>query len=284
MINENKLCNLEQVFEGKKLRLNEDFEEASNSIIARVEYTYEYDKDGVYGRVTYMYDSEGNKIEASEEEYELYLADLARKNGGELPFYYKTQISCELLEKINCLANNDTGLLTYKYHREDSETFKMDYKNYFQYGALVEATKEYEEYLAKLEKRGDFGDWITTAGYGAKAGLALNPATPLDYCRWMLPELDLLLVMTINPGFAGQRMIPQTLDKIRSAKHLLDEFRSSILIEADGNVSFINAEKMRRAGANIFVAGTSSLYAAEGTLEENYQKLRRSIYAGGGVD
>ena len=74
------------------------------------------------------------------------------------------------------------------------------------------------------------------------------------------------------------------MDKIRSAKHLLDEFRSSILIEVDGNVSFINAEKMRRAGANIFVAGTSSLYAAEGTLEENYQKLRRSIYAGGGVD
>lgn len=171
MINENKLCNLEQVFEGKKLRLNEDFEEASKSIIARVEYTYEYDKDGVYGRVTYMYDSEGNKIEASEEEYELYLADLARKNGGELPFYYKTQISCELLEKINCLANNDTGLLTYKYHQEDIETFKMDYKNYLQYGALVEATKEYEEYLAKLEKRGDFGDWITTVGYGAKAGL-----------------------------------------------------------------------------------------------------------------
>lgn len=136
----------------------------------------------------------------------------------------------------------------------------------------AESTPHIQKSLAEIHRR------------GAKAGLALNPATPLDYCRWMLPELDLLLVMTINPGFAGQRMIPQTLDKIRSAKRLLDEFRSSILIEADGNVSFINAEKMRRAGANIFVAGTSSLYAAEGTLEENYQKLRRSIYAGGGAD
>lgn len=96
----------------------------------------------------------------------------------------------------------------------------------------------------------------------------------------MLPDIDLLLVMTINPGFAGQKLVPQTLDKIRCAKELLERAGSTVLIETDGNVSFINAEKMRRAGTNIFVAGTSSLYTKEGTLEENYRKLRCAIAQG----
>lgn len=132
----------------------------------------------------------------------------------------------------------------------------------------AESTPHIQKTLAEIRRR------------GAKAGLALNPATPLDYCRWMLPDIDLLLVMTINPGFAGQKLVPQTLDKIRCAKELLEQAGSAALIEADGNVSFINAEKMRRAGTNIFVAGTSSLYTKEGTLEENYRKLCCAITQG----
>ena len=65
----------------------------------------------------------------------------------------------------------------------------------------AESTPHIQKTLAEIRRR------------GAKAGLALNPATPLDYCRWMLPDIDLLLVMTINPGFAGQKLVPQTLDK-----------------------------------------------------------------------
>lgn len=117
-------------------------------------------------------------------------------------------------------------------------------------------------------------------GRGARAGLALNPATPLDYCKWMLPDIDLLLIMTINPGFAGQKLVPQTLDKIDLAKEMLIKAGSTALIEADGNVSFDNAKKMSSAGTNIFVAGTSSMYTKEGTLEENYQKLRDAIMQG----
>lgn len=132
----------------------------------------------------------------------------------------------------------------------------------------AESTPHIQKTLSEIRRR------------GGKAGLALNPATPLDYCRWMIPDIDLLLVMSINPGFTGQKLIPQTLDKMRCAKKMLEEAGSNALIEADGNVSFINAEKMRRAGANIFVAGTSSLYAKEGSLEENYQKLRCSIAQG----
>ena len=273
MINENKLCNLEQVFEGKKLRLNEDFEEASKSIIARVEYTYEYDKDGVYGRVTYMYDSEGNKIEASEEEYELYLADLARKNGGELPFYYKTQISCELLEKINCLANNDTGLLTYKYHREDSETFKMDYKNYFQYGALVEATKEYEEYLAKLEKRGDFGDWITTAGYGAKAGLEqfadgfrsfMNPDGIKSISEYRSMLISSYLIETYGSDALNSNFMLGTYEISTSMANMLPSIALSML-PGVGQYLSLTAMFISSAGNSMEQA-----YQSGYTLEQSY--------------
>ena len=93
---------------------------------------------------------------------------------------------------------------------------------------------------------------------GAKAMLALNPATPLGVLEDIVCDLDGVLIMTVNPGFAGQKLVPQTLDKIRR----LRQARPDIEIEADGNVSFENAVKMRACGADIFVAGTSSIYAA----------------------
>ena len=113
---------------------------------------------------------------------------------------------------------------------------------------------------------------------GGKPMLALNPATPLSVIEEVLPDLDAILVMTVNPGFAGQKLIPSTLDKIKRLRRYLDEKGyGHIEIECDGNVSFENAKKMREAGANIFVAGTSSIYAKDGTFEENIQKLRAAI-------
>ena len=113
---------------------------------------------------------------------------------------------------------------------------------------------------------------------GGKSMLALNPGTPLTVLDELLPDLDAVLVMTVNPGFAGQKLIPGTLDKIRRCRALLDERGySNIEIECDGNVSFENAKKMKEAGANIFVAGTSSIYAKTGTMEENLIKLREAI-------
>lgn len=115
---------------------------------------------------------------------------------------------------------------------------------------------------------------------GARAGLALNPATPLDACRWVLGDIDMLLIMTINPGFAGQKLVPQTLEKLRQARALLEQAGSAALLEVDGNVSFENAEKMSRCGANVFVAGTSSLYAPGASLAQNNARLRRAIRRG----
>ncbi len=113
---------------------------------------------------------------------------------------------------------------------------------------------------------------------GAKAMIALNPATPLSVLEELLPDLDGVLIMTVNPGFSGQKLIPQTLDKIRRLRTWLDDCGyGHVDIECDGNVSFENAKKMSEAGANIFVAGTSSIYAKGQPLEENIEVLRRSL-------
>ena len=113
---------------------------------------------------------------------------------------------------------------------------------------------------------------------GAKTMLALNPGTPLCVLEDLLPDLDAVLIMTVNPGFAGQKLVPQTLDKITRLRKMLDESGySHVEIECDGNVSFENAKKMNDAGANIFVAGTSSIYSKDGSFEKNIAKLRDAI-------
>lgn len=113
---------------------------------------------------------------------------------------------------------------------------------------------------------------------GARPMLALNPGTPLSFAEEVLDEIDALLIMTVNPGFAGQKLIPSTLSKITRAKEMLRAHgKEHILVECDGNVSFENAEKMRAAGADIFVAGTSSIYAKDGSFEENIARLREAI-------
>ncbi len=113
---------------------------------------------------------------------------------------------------------------------------------------------------------------------GAKTMLALNPGTPLCVLEDLLPDLDAVLIMTVNPGFAGQKLVPQTLDKIRRLRRMLDENGyENVEIECDGNVSFENAKKMSDAGVNIFVAGTSSIYSKEASFEENIKKFREVI-------
>lgn len=108
---------------------------------------------------------------------------------------------------------------------------------------------------------------------GAKAMIALNPATPIYVLEDILPDIDGVLIMSVNPGFAGQAMIPQVLQKIRRTREWLEHNdRPEVEIEVDGNVSFENAAKMSAAGATIFVAGTSSVFGP--SVREGIVKLR----------
>lgn len=93
---------------------------------------------------------------------------------------------------------------------------------------------------------------------GKRAGVAINPATPLSAVEHVLDDIDLLLVMTINPGFGGQTFIPATLEKVRQANALIGA--RPIDLEVDGGVTTDNIGEIARAGANVFVAG-SSIYA-----------------------
>jgi len=113
---------------------------------------------------------------------------------------------------------------------------------------------------------------------GARPSVALNPATPIYAIDEVMDDLDLVLVMTVNPGFAGQKLVPSTLRKIAGIKARLAECgRSGVDIEVDGNVSWDNAVKMRQAGADVFVAGTSSVFAKGIDIEEATQRFKASI-------
>ena len=108
---------------------------------------------------------------------------------------------------------------------------------------------------------------------GARPFVALNPATPLSFAETVTRDLDGILVMTVNPGFAGQKMVPGGLEKIAAARALLDRCgREDAWVEADGNVSFENAPKMRRAGAELLGGGTSSIF--RGDLARNIRAFR----------
>ncbi|OYP41968.1 ribulose-phosphate 3-epimerase [Lachnotalea glycerini] len=113
---------------------------------------------------------------------------------------------------------------------------------------------------------------------GAKPMVAINPATPITALDYVLNDIAGVVVMTVNPGFAGQVLIPQTLQKITDLRKYLDrKGYYDIDIEVDGNVSFENAEKMAKAGADIYVAGTSSIFNKKLDLDEAIQRFRKII-------
>jgi len=92
---------------------------------------------------------------------------------------------------------------------------------------------------------------------GCKPGLVFNPATPLDYLDHCLDEIDLVLIMSVNPGFGGQKFIPSSLDKLRAARKLIAASGRDIRLEIDGGVKIDNIAEIARAGADMFVAGSA---------------------------
>ena len=114
----------------------------------------------------------------------------------------------------------------------------------------VEAAPHLQRQLARIRE------------LGCLAGAAINPGTSLVSVREAVADIDLLLVMTVNPGFGGQEFIPASLDKIGRARHMLDEFRSHAALEVDGGISRHTIHDAWRAGADTFVAG-NAIFTAE---------------------
>lgn len=117
-------------------------------------------------------------------------------------------------------------------------------------------------------------------GHGIKAGVALNPATPLSAMEYVIDRLDFVLIMTVNPGFAGQKLVPATLRKISECRDYLNKHDVNLPIEVDGNVSFENIPKMVAAGADILVGGTSSVFNKAGSCVENIRQIHQAISLG----
>lgn len=130
----------------------------------------------------------------------------------------------------------------------------------------VESTKHLHRALSLIREK------------GAKPMVALNPATPISSVEEVFDYVDGILIMSVNPGFSGQKLVKSSLDKIKRLRTLLDEKGyTHVEIEVDGNVSFENAKLMKEAGANIFVAGTSSVFNINFSLAEGMNKLRGRI-------
>ncbi|GIV17857.1 MAG: ribulose-phosphate 3-epimerase [Armatimonadota bacterium] len=112
---------------------------------------------------------------------------------------------------------------------------------------------------------------------GVRAGVALNPATPLHVIEYVLPDIDLLLVMTVNPGFGGQEFIPEMLRKIARARAMLDEAGSDAWLEVDGGINGVTTPMVVRAGARVLVAGSSVFGHPEG-VRAGVEDLRQAVW------
>ena len=112
---------------------------------------------------------------------------------------------------------------------------------------------------------------------GCKSGLVFNPATSLDYLDFVLDKIDMVLIMSVNPGYGGQSFIPAALDKLRLAREIIDRSQRPIRLEVDGGVGVDNIAEVARAGADTFVAGSAIFQAKSATYEETIAAMRAAI-------
>jgi len=113
---------------------------------------------------------------------------------------------------------------------------------------------------------------------GVKAGVALNPATPLDVLDFILDDIDLVVFMAINPGIVGHKLIPKAMEKIEDIRAKLKD-HPHILLQVDGGVTPETAPKMLKAGANMLVCGSSTIFRPEAPVDQKLQELRTALNA-----
>ena len=111
---------------------------------------------------------------------------------------------------------------------------------------------------------------------GLLAGVAINPATPLSAVEWVLPKVDMVLIMTVNPGFGGQKLIPYTLDKVRALRAMIEKADLKTDIEVDGGINLENVTEAMDAGANIIVAGSAVF---RGDVGENVERFLNILHS-----
>ncbi|MBT3520841.1 MAG: ribulose-phosphate 3-epimerase [Gammaproteobacteria bacterium] len=116
---------------------------------------------------------------------------------------------------------------------------------------------------------------------GCKSGLVFNPATSLDYLDYVMDKVDMVLLMSVNPGFGGQKFIPETLNKLRMARKKIDEYTEKtgreIWLEVDGGVNADNIAEIAKAGADTFVAGSAIFKAANADDPNGYDTILKSL-------
>jgi len=160
------------------------------------------------------------------------------------------------------------------------------------YGALVDVhlmIKQPDRHLEEFAKAGAGGLTVhvetcphlhrtlqAIRELGMRPGVTLNPATPLNSLKEILPDVDLVLVMSVNPGYGGQTYIPGSTDKIRHLRAMLDAIDSPADLEVDGGISPTNAAQIAAAGANVLVSGTA-VFGGPGTIAENIAAFRRAL-------
>ena len=129
-------------------------------------------------------------------------------------------------------------------------------------GDFIEAGASYITFHPEASEHIDRSLQLIRDG-GAKAGLVFNPATPLDCLKHVMDKVDMVLLMSVNPGFGGQKFIPGTLDKLREARALIDASGRDIRLEIDGGVNVKNIGEIAVAGADTFVAGSAIFNAPD---------------------
>ncbi len=112
--------------------------------------------------------------------------------------------------------------------------------------------------------------------FGKKVGVSLKPESPISLIESCLNQIDLILIMSVNPGFGGQKFIPEVLNKTRTLKRMINEKNLSIDIEIDGGINFDNSKEAKNNGANILVSGSTIFKENNGDLKKNIQLLRNN--------
>ncbi len=115
--------------------------------------------------------------------------------------------------------------------------------------------------------------------FGCKAGVVLNPATPLSFVEYYLEHIDKLTIMTVDPGFAGQPFIPQMLEKIAQAKELKEKYDFKYLIEVEGSCSEKTFGSLYNAGTEVFIVGTSGLFSKDKDLTKAWEIMQNEFYS-----